>query len=299
MLTIPTRLKQIRRITPSPKGRYAVLEDEDILSVWDFQDSKLLFSKYHQMTTKPLFRDDHELFYAERITSGLNKAHSYPHYHLHDLITDSSTALPACHLFGFDPETRKMIGFRYDVGAVVFDPAQEANLEIRRLLGQKIESFVDGFYFHESNSLMIVDGAHDVLNFYLFDSTSFRKVLEAKSSFQTLLSLTASNTEAFLAGVNTTKILIWETAAIAKPPRVFQNTTRRNFTGIAFDATGRYLLSASNDAAIKVWDVASGEIVRDYDFGQGRMRSIAVAPDGLTALAGTDKGVVVQFDLDL
>lgn len=81
-------------------------------------------------------------------------------------------------------------------------------------------------------------------------------------------------------------------------PLRLSNDSRRYFTGLAFHPSGRYLAAASNDTTAKVYDTSTGE-VRAFTWKLGRLRSICFSPDGTLAAAGTDKGQVVVWDVDL
>jgi WD40 repeat protein len=299
MLTIKTDLKEIRRITLSPTGRYAVVEDLQHLRVWDFQENKSILSKRSLNLCRPIFRNDHELLHADGISQNPGDAYLYPHYYIRNLETGHSKRLPFCQPFGICPHTEKILGFRYGVGVIAFDPDGNGDFETHPIPGRNIAFFFDGFYLEKLDSILIMSIDSEI---HYFDIHGWRKSAEIHDtlcSYKILQNLSISPGGDRFAATNNAKILIWKTAEIDAFYEPFQNTTRRNFTGIAFDPTGRYLLSASNDAAIKLWDIENGQILRDYDFGQGRTRSIAVSPDGLTALAGADKGVLLQFDLDL
>jgi hypothetical protein len=81
-------------------------------------------------------------------------------------------------------------------------------------------------------------------------------------------------------------------------PLRLSNDSRRHFTGLAFHPSGRYLAAASNDETVKLYDTTTGE-VRAFTWKLGRLRSIAFSADGTLAAAGTDKGQVVVWDVDL
>jgi WD40 repeat protein/tRNA A-37 threonylcarbamoyl transferase component Bud32 len=62
--------------------------------------------------------------------------------------------------------------------------------------------------------------------------------------------------------------------------------------GVAFTPDGRYLAGASGDGTIKVWDVASGRLVRTLRGHSGRVNCVAFSPDGrFLASASEDRTV--------
>lgn len=78
-----------------------------------------------------------------------------------------------------------------------------------------------------------------------------------------------------------------------------RNDSMKHFTGIAFHPSGKYFAATSNDATVKLYDLATLDTVRTFTWDVGRMRSIAFAPDGTLAAAGTDNGKVVVWDVDV
>lgn len=85
----------------------------------------------------------------------------------------------------------------------------------------------------------------------------------------------------------------------SRQERVMENDSRRNFTGIAFHPSGRYLAATSNDETVKVFDTATWEVAHTFTWKIGKMKSVAFSPDGALAAAGSDKGQVVVWDVDL
>jgi hypothetical protein len=67
---------------------------------------------------------------------------------------------------------------------------------------------------------------------------------------------------------------------------------------LAFAATGRQVLTASDDGTIRLWDVASGLEVRRIKGYHSRVLSVAISPDGSQALSGHEDGNVRVWDLD-
>jgi WD40 repeat protein len=73
---------------------------------------------------------------------------------------------------------------------------------------------------------------------------------------------------------------------------------RKHILSGAFTPDGRSFLTASNEETVKCWDTASWTLKREYAWEIGGLRSVAVAPDGMTAAAGGDSTEVILFDLD-
>jgi WD40 repeat protein len=73
---------------------------------------------------------------------------------------------------------------------------------------------------------------------------------------------------------------------------------RKHILSGAFTPDGRWFLTASNEETVKCWDAATWTLKREYAWEIGGLRSVAVAPDGMTAAAGGDKAAIVLFDLD-
>ncbi len=66
---------------------------------------------------------------------------------------------------------------------------------------------------------------------------------------------------------------------------------------VVFTPDGRRVLSTCHDGQLRIWDVATGQLVTSYDWGIGQTTAVVVSPDGLTAAAAGQKGQIAVFDL--
>jgi WD40 repeat protein len=62
-------------------------------------------------------------------------------------------------------------------------------------------------------------------------------------------------------------------------------------SGIAVDASERYLVTASHDKTARVWDVKTGALLRVLrppigDGDEGLLHTVAISPDGATIAVG-------------
>jgi WD40 repeat protein len=73
---------------------------------------------------------------------------------------------------------------------------------------------------------------------------------------------------------------------------------KQHFKGLAFAPDGRRLIAVNNDAAVRVYDTATWKETTGYAWQIGKLTAVAVAPDGLRAACGSDKGRVVVWDLE-
>lgn len=78
-----------------------------------------------------------------------------------------------------------------------------------------------------------------------------------------------------------------------------KNDGRKYFTAAAFHPSGQFMMAASNDATVKLYDTRSWAVARTFTWEIGRMRSVAFSADGTLAAAGSDSGKVVVWDVDV
>jgi WD40 repeat protein len=88
-------------------------------------------------------------------------------------------------------------------------------------------------------------------------------------------------------GDNTLKL--WDLATGSE--RATLNGHRGWVTAVAITPDGKQAVSASWYNTLKLWDLATGEVVASFG-GDGALRSCAIAPDGVTVVAGEWSGRV-------
>jgi WD40 repeat protein len=67
---------------------------------------------------------------------------------------------------------------------------------------------------------------------------------------------------------------------------------------VAFSPNGRQLASASSDTRLRLWDVATGKMLRLFAGHTAAVGSVAFSPDGRTLASGGDEGAVKLWDVD-
>lgn len=82
----------------------------------------------------------------------------------------------------------------------------------------------------------------------------------------------------------------------AKPVALKGHT--RFVRAVGFTPDGRTLMTACGDGLARLWNADTGELLRAYDFGIGRLYSGAFSPDGLTCAAGGETGDIVVWDVE-
>lgn len=109
-----------------------------------------------------------------------------------------------------------------------------------------------------------------------------------------------------LVGLNAMNLLIWQIPEVGDlgAPRLVRNTTRKNFTAMAYHPSGRYLYVTCNgennkDVTVHVFDTTTWKRTEQFVWQLGNLKAVAVSPDGTLAAAGSDRGEIVIWDVDL
>jgi WD40 repeat protein len=72
----------------------------------------------------------------------------------------------------------------------------------------------------------------------------------------------------------------------------------QHFKAMAFIPGSRHVVTVSNDKSARLWDCSTWAGVRGYEWKVNKLRSVAVAPDGLRIAAGSTNGKIVVWDYD-
>lgn len=112
-------------------------------------------------------------------------------------------------------------------------------------------------------------------------------------------SVNSSDGRFFAVALASAQVAVFSTADFSQPLSLLKNTSRKQFNDIAFHPSGKYLAATSNDETVKLYDTNTWEVAHTFTWKIGRMHSVAFSPDGALAAAGSDKGQVVVWDVDL
>ncbi|MCI0701953.1 MAG: WD40 repeat domain-containing protein [Planctomycetia bacterium] len=114
-----------------------------------------------------------------------------------------------------------------------------------------------------------------------------------------LAHLMCSPTGEWLAAHFRIEIAVWSMANLTQPPRVIQNASKKDFTAIAFHPGGKFLAATCNDETVQLYDTATWQLTKTYSWTVGKMRSVCFSSDGMLAAAGSHRGKVVVWDVDV
>lgn len=92
-------------------------------------------------------------------------------------------------------------------------------------------------------------------------------------------------------------VRVWTAANEPTPERVFEGAA--DPAALAWHPGGRVLAVGGGDGVVRLLSADTLAEAAAYDFGAGAVLSLAFAPDGLTAAAGTGRGRVVVWDVDV
>lgn len=124
---------------------------------------------------------------------------------------------------------------------------------------------------------------------------AFNKVVGRFSPDGTLLALGADHQVELLGS----KLLAFDAIDVpdGKADPAFGKSVNTTLRSLAFTPNGRWLVTGGDDCAIKVWETATGKLVRRFDGHDLAVLHVAVSPDGRSVYSGGRDGFVWQWSL--
>ena len=92
-------------------------------------------------------------------------------------------------------------------------------------------------------------------------------------------------------------ISVWDATTGAQ---VFETKAHARFVrSVMFTPDDRVLVTTGDDAKVRIWDVATGRVLRTLDAGSGKMNVVRgrLTPDGRTLVTVTSDGAIKQWDV--
>lgn len=100
-----------------------------------------------------------------------------------------------------------------------------------------------------------------------------------------------------LAGTAGPKLRVWDLTANQEVSSQKRGT--KHFQGLAFTEDGRQLITVGNDTTVRVWSAQTLAETATYTWQIGSLINLSLAPDGVRAAAGSDRGKIILWDLEL
>lgn len=146
------------------------------------------------------------------------------------------------------------------------------------------------------NGQVLVSGSLDGIKVWRFDYTPQRPLYTLANRNNPITALAINPNSSLLASGNREgKVQFWN---LTEGTFVSEFAPHdKDITGLAFSNDGERLITASSDRTIEIWDLASGQLLRTLTGHRGRIRTIALHPNGTTLASAGDDGIIL-WDLE-
>jgi len=136
---------------------------------------------------------------------------------------------------------------------------------------------------------------HDIRFWEAWSGICSRTIARKEESGQ-INRLVISPDKRLLAAAIHKKINIYEVASTSSTPLITFEGHTMNITSLSFHSEGKWLVTGSEDGMIKIWDLRSAHLHRDYD-NEAPVNDVVVYPNQGELISCDQAGRIKQWDL--
>jgi len=146
-------------------------------------------------------------------------------------------------------------------------------------------------------SVILVTGSydHDIRFWEAWSGICSRTIARKEESGQ-VNRLAISPDKRLLAAAIHKKVNVYEVASTSSTPLVSFEGHNSNITSVSFHSEGKWLVTGSEDGTIKIWDLRSTHLHRNYD-NEAPVNDVVVHPNQGELISCDQAGRIKQWDL--